>query len=85
MITPEPEELFFFGLSLDKFAPHKAARVIGIRRHNSNQDGQVIDCYLLQYGDGEKAYAELVVESQGAFELLTYEEGMAKHGETAFT
>ncbi|MCI0725030.1 MAG: hypothetical protein L0338_39610 [Acidobacteria bacterium] len=71
-------ELFYFGMALDKFALHKAGRVKGLVQWNGK------NCFLLEYGDGETAHAEFVEESQGAYELLTYEAGVAKYGEGAF-
>jgi hypothetical protein len=82
-IKPIENELFFFGQCLDKFLPHKAARVVGVFEAR-DQNGRAKKCFRLQYGDGEIAHAELVEESQGAFEFLNYLQAVAKYGEEAF-
>jgi hypothetical protein len=85
MLTkPRDGELFYFGLAIDKFAPHKAGRILGLAEVRVNQDGQVKKCFQLEYGDGETAVAEFVEESQGSYELLTAEQGEAKFGEGIF-
>lgn len=78
ILTTLEGELFYFGMALDKFALHKAARVKGL------VDWQGKTCFLLEYGDGEIAHAEFVEPSQGAYELMNYHEGLAKYGEGAF-
>jgi hypothetical protein len=84
MIQPQEQELFYFGLALTRFAPHKAARILGLRKL-SDQDGREKPVFVLEYGDGEKHFADFSEESQGSFELLTEEEGVKKYGENVFT
>ena len=83
-IKPQKDELFYFGVTVEKFAIHKAARVIGLCERPGPAGGY-IKCFRLQYPDGEIAHGEFAEESQGAFELLNYDDGIAKHGEEAFT
>lgn len=83
-LKPNEGELFFFGMAFDKFAPHKAARVLGVVAIPVDQDGRIKKCFLLEYGDGIRAHAEFVEESQGSYELLTAEEGTKKFGEDVF-
>jgi hypothetical protein len=83
MMPPVQDELFYFGTCIDKFAIHKAGRVVGLFEHR-DQNGRTKKCFRIQYPDGEIAHAEFVEESQGAFEMLNYDSAVAKHGEEAF-
>jgi len=78
----ENNELFYFGETVEKFALHKAGRIIGCFKAYSGRT--VVPCFRIQYPDGEIAHAPFVEESQGAFEMLDYESAVAKHGEDAF-
>ncbi len=81
MIEPkDPNELFYFGMALTRFAPHKAARILGLKKL-ADQDGRERPVFILEYGDSEVHYATFEEQSQGAFELLTAEEGIRKYGE----
>ena len=77
------DELFYFGTCIDKFAIHKAGRVVGLFEHR-DQNGRTKKCFRIQYPDGEIAHAEFVEESQGAYELLNYLHSVSKYGEGAF-
>lgn len=83
MMQPITDELYFFGQAIEKFALHKAARVVGVFEAR-DQNGRVKKCFRLEYGDGQIAHAELSDESQGAFEFLTYLQAVQKYGEEAF-
>lgn len=82
MFQPVENELFYFGETLEKFALHKAGRIIGCFKAYSGR--VVVPCFRIQYPDGEIAHAPFVEESQGAFEMLDYDSAVAKHGEDAF-
>jgi len=83
-LKPIERELFYFGLALDKFAPHKAGRIVGLFDVPVTQEGKTKKCFRLQYGDGEFAHAEFVEESQGSYELLTWLRAVEKFGEDVF-
>ena len=83
MFEPKPNELFYFGVTFEKFQLHKAGRIIGCFK-KPNGRRQEIPCFLIEYPDGELAHAPFEEESQGAFEILDYESAVAKHGEEAF-
>lgn len=81
--APEAGELFYFGFTVDKFAPHKAGRILGLFEMHL-APGKPKKCFRILYPDGELGHAEFVEESQGSYELLNAEDGEAKHGEDAF-
>jgi len=83
-LKPIEGELFYFGFAMDKFAPHKAARILGLFAVPVTQEGKTKKCFRLQYGDGEFAHAEFVEESQGSYELLSAKQGIEKFGEDVF-
>lgn len=82
-MKPVEHELFYFGETVEKFALHKAGRVVGLFEA-FDQNGRRRKCFRIQYADGEIAHAPVVEESQGPFEILTYLEAVTKHGEDAF-
>lgn len=82
-MQPVQNELFYFGVTVEKFALHKAGRIVGAFEA-ADQNGRVKKCLRIQYPDGEIAHAEFVEESQGSYELLNYLQAVSKYGEEAF-
>jgi hypothetical protein len=82
MFPPVENELFYFGETVEKFALHKAGRIVGCFKAYS---GRVfVPCFRIQYPDGEIAHAPFVEQSQGAFEMLDYDSAVFRYGEDAF-